>query len=813
MAEPEYMHPDDSLGPQRCDVCEKLTGWKLCGACKVVSYCCVAHQSRVRPSHKTRCTKVKKARERLEHEEAKLRSQAPDIFTEGVGRFWGIVETRDYMRAIYSTADAMLAFDTRVAVEKALDHFLDMCRLCRGDNLGIRYIIPALFLRLGREQECYDFLNWWTTTGGRSDYDWGDPEEPYLDIRGADVLEDIEIFNKDSDVFALVPLTLLKLRLLNSLRMFENLERLDDPIDPDYKFENDFPDPGSLARDVLRRKDVDFWTTIEKLQTQYLMLLRRVQEENPWFWPMLIKEEDPKTPPMYSPGTKEEAMLLMCYNNKVWHESGSGDCLRTVLADTTRMAPVYSGSSGPNATLAFSPLLSLDFTQWDNANNIAPQTVKLDIRRGTGKVFPSTFTPPSPTCKPKEEFPLSLLPTKQVSRFVHIVDRKKGLVYIHGACVGMDTNRTIHEDIIPSWAVVFDNRGKNSPLSGQLENRGPFGEKHEVTSSRAELRAAIAALRRTLWREEGFECLVIATSSAYVIGGATEGARSWFHSDWTSTNGHPVKDKDLWEVLLGEVERWEEKGLKIEFWKIPDESNSDALAATDSAAGRGVAEPRFTDVCTTPGHFGLESQRTKVIHVDLDNNGFLEKHHPELCSVIRERGDLYHLNSFKLSLTLLNTFYVPSAVIITDWSISSGSITNQTLMYVTRLLRGGGTVILAGAFSSSLKASQFELFFGEMELDWELGSNHRATVKLRPENVPPHLHSSLPAEGNQQLQFVKNVDKSSIWYAESDDSSEGAVLFASVGKGKLGYIGDSSGSEAAKIVLQAMCTHAFALVD
>jgi hypothetical protein len=258
------MHPDDSLGPQRCDVCEKLTGWKLCGACKVVSYCCVAHQSRVRPSYKTRCTKVKKDRERLEHEEAKLRSRSADmfmpadIFTEGVGRFWGIMETHDYMRARYAAADAMLAFDTRVAVEKALDHFLDMCRLCRGDNLGIRYIIPAIFLRLGREQECYDFLNWWTTTGGRSDYNWGDPEEPYLDIRGADVLEDIEIFHKVSDVFALVLLTLLKLRLLNSLRMFENLERLDSPIDPDYKFETNCPEPGSLARDVLRRKDVDF---------------------------------------------------------------------------------------------------------------------------------------------------------------------------------------------------------------------------------------------------------------------------------------------------------------------------------------------------------------------------------------------------------------------------------------------------------------------------------------------------------------------------------------------------------------------------
>lgn len=50
-------------------------------------------------------------------------------------------------------------------------------------------------------------------------------------------------------------------------------------------------------------------------------------------------------------------------------------------------------------------------------------------------------------------------------------------------------------------------------LSDRLELEGPFGDSHQQTSIRAELRAVIAALSSRVWRGEGFKTIVVATDS------------------------------------------------------------------------------------------------------------------------------------------------------------------------------------------------------------------------------------------------------------------------------------------------------------
>ncbi len=101
-------------------------------------------------------------------------------------------------------------------------------------------------------------------------------------------------------------------------------------------------------------------------------------------------------------------------------------------------------------------------------------------------------------------------------------------------------------------------------VSGRLENKGPFGDDSVATSNRAELRAAIAALRLYNWRSAGFGSLVIATDSAYVVDGATDWVRDWVHNGWKKRSGGKVKNRDLWDLLLGEVERCKDCGLGVE---------------------------------------------------------------------------------------------------------------------------------------------------------------------------------------------------------------------------------------------------------
>ena len=76
------------------------------------------------------------------------------------------------MRARFGLVEALLEVQTFDAVDQAHSHLMHMLRLCRGDNMGVRDLVPALFLRLGRDQECYDFLKWWAKMHDDMHYDW-----------------------------------------------------------------------------------------------------------------------------------------------------------------------------------------------------------------------------------------------------------------------------------------------------------------------------------------------------------------------------------------------------------------------------------------------------------------------------------------------------------------------------------------------------------------------------------------------------------------------------------------------------------------
>lgn len=53
--------------------------------------------------------------------------------------------------------------------------------------------------------------------------------------------------------------------------------------------------------------------------------------------------------------------------------------------------------------------------------------------------------------------------------------------------------------------------------------------------------------------------------------------------------GNAVQNRDLWEALLGEVERYKEEGMAIEFWRVPREWNTVADAAAKGAAAEAEA--------------------------------------------------------------------------------------------------------------------------------------------------------------------------------------------------------------------------------
>ncbi|RKU49361.1 hypothetical protein DL546_001093 [Coniochaeta pulveracea] len=222
-------------------------------------------------------------------------------------------------------------------------------------------------------------------------------------------------------------------------------------------------------------------------------------------------------------------------------------------------------------------------------------------RRGTGQVFPTKFVPPNDSVKPTELFTLEKRFNGFDKRYTLQDDRGTVLVHTDGACLnnGQPNPKA-------GWAFSLGLRPSGNPLvySGRLEQKGPFGQDGSQTSNRAELRAIIAALRSSNWPEEGVHTLVIATDSEYAVEGSTRWVKKWIKDDWKKyiyergrggRRREDVKNRDLWEALLGEMERCDDQDMIVKLWRIPREWNCLVDAAAKEAAGAEHAPETWED--------------------------------------------------------------------------------------------------------------------------------------------------------------------------------------------------------------------------
>ena len=94
---------------------------------------------------------AEEARELLEQSVAAgERALGPEPFAEDAGHFWGILETRPYMRARAALAVTLWAVGRR---EDAVQHHRDLLRLNPNDNQGLRYLQAEWLLWLESYEE------------------------------------------------------------------------------------------------------------------------------------------------------------------------------------------------------------------------------------------------------------------------------------------------------------------------------------------------------------------------------------------------------------------------------------------------------------------------------------------------------------------------------------------------------------------------------------------------------------------------------------------------------------------------------------
>lgn len=274
------------------------------------------------------CNAVKKARNVLEEEEQFLRRFMPvDVFETEVGNFYEIIATQGYIKARYSLVCKLVKINTYDAVKAARDNAMEMLRLCNLDHVGVRMIVPALFIRLGKDQECYDLIKWYTIAaprGMKSLDDWRNKIVPFFDIKDADVFESLDGHFLSFE-FA-VALVLIKIRLLNDIRMLQSTFFMYDqlPLPPELvdriRKEAIAGEIVSKRQDIFKRNNHrrSIRELVEEIQHLFMFVDQR-------FWLYLLDPEDSLAlkPAKYEHGSDQHIQMVVQYYYEAYAETPS----------------------------------------------------------------------------------------------------------------------------------------------------------------------------------------------------------------------------------------------------------------------------------------------------------------------------------------------------------------------------------------------------------------------------------------------------------------------------------------------------------
>lgn len=132
--------------------CLETANLKFCPACRAVPYCGREHQSIDRAQHRFVCNEVKKAR--AEFEKSKWFYEQTIFYSGSPDRLHARLEC--YAHWSMKLLLALRKINTYHAVESSLDGLMNMHQL----ESRICNLIPALYLRLNRDQETYNYCKW-----------------------------------------------------------------------------------------------------------------------------------------------------------------------------------------------------------------------------------------------------------------------------------------------------------------------------------------------------------------------------------------------------------------------------------------------------------------------------------------------------------------------------------------------------------------------------------------------------------------------------------------------------------------------------
>jgi hypothetical protein len=208
--------------PKECGICKRKDGLLRCGGCSTYYYCSREHQVADRRTDKGTCKQIKDAKESMDAGEARLLAQNPNYKETFPGNLWQPIFGRLYLYTVYHYGETLLRSWRQQGIEDGLDVFLRLLQLNHADHQSVSDLVAPLYIRLGRDQEAYDFLKYW----GLHFRGLLQPEQPFLGVKNADPYEGVELWaNSESMPLAQAAIVMLiKIRLMTGLQSVKRMK-------------------------------------------------------------------------------------------------------------------------------------------------------------------------------------------------------------------------------------------------------------------------------------------------------------------------------------------------------------------------------------------------------------------------------------------------------------------------------------------------------------------------------------------------------------------------------------------------------------
>ena len=229
--------------------------------------------------------------------------------------------------ARYKLVSTLGQVDTQLSVESQKHHLMDMLRLSGFDNLDVRPLVPGTVLRLGQEQECYDFMKRMQTALNGPDFMVDALKPPYAAIRDCNSLEPLASFCGGGEIELpfKVGLTLIKIRLLLDLLALRAARAIAIPRSAPREILD------TIRAYVVRTKVIahkhkdefslfeDYADKIASLKRDIVTLWTEVRKEHKQMWQKLLHPASYlDIPPVED---NEQPQLSLIYTHKAYEET------------------------------------------------------------------------------------------------------------------------------------------------------------------------------------------------------------------------------------------------------------------------------------------------------------------------------------------------------------------------------------------------------------------------------------------------------------------------------------------------------------